>query len=93
MNNKHLLKLLDLSREEIHEILDTADQRKDESNHGLPHEPRKGKTLAMIFSKNSTRTRVSFEVGMCQLGATPCSTAMPPARSAGASRSRTPPGS
>ena len=68
MNNKHLLKLLDLSREEIHEILDTADQLKYESKHGIPHELLKGKTLAMIFSKNSTRTRVSFEVGMFQLG-------------------------
>ena len=68
MNNKHLLKLLDLSREEIHEILDTADQLKYESKHGIPHELLKGKTLAMIFSKNSTRTRVSFETGMFQLG-------------------------
>ena len=68
MNNKHLLKLLDLSGEEIHEILDTADQLKYESKHGIPHELLKGKTLAMIFSKNSTRTRVSFEVGMFQLG-------------------------
>ena len=68
MNNKHLLKLLDLSREEIHEILDLADQLKYEQKHGIPHELLKGKTLAMIFSKNSTRTRVSFEVGMFQLG-------------------------
>ena len=68
MNNKHLLKLLDLSREEIHEILDLADQLKYERKHGIPHEILKGKTLAMIFSKNSTRTRVSFEVGMFQLG-------------------------
>ena len=68
MNNKHLLKLLDLSREEIYEILDLADQLKYDQKHGIPHEVLKGKTLAMIFSKNSTRTRVSFEVGMFQLG-------------------------
>ncbi len=68
MQNKHLLKLLDLSREEIHEILDLADQLKYERKHNIPHEILKGKTLAMIFSKNSTRTRVSFEAGMFQLG-------------------------
>lgn len=65
---KHLLKLLDLSREEIYEILDTADQLKYEQKNGIPHQKLQGKTLAMIFSKNSTRTRVSFEVGMFQLG-------------------------
>ena len=65
---KHLLKLLDLSREEIYEILDLADQLKYDQKHGIAHEVLKGKTLAMIFSKNSTRTRVSFEVGMFQLG-------------------------
>ena len=68
MQNKHLLKLLDLSREEIYEILDLADQLKYDQKHGIPHEILKGKTLAMIFSKNSTRTRVSFETGMFQLG-------------------------
>ena len=68
MNHRHLLKLLDLSREEIHEILDLADQLKYDQKHSIPHELLKGKTLAMIFSKNSTRTRVSFEVGMFQLG-------------------------
>ena len=65
---KHLLKLLDLSREEIYEILDLADQLKYDQKHGIPHPRLQGKTLAMIFSKNSTRTRVSFEVGMFQLG-------------------------
>jgi len=65
---KDLLKLLDLSREEIHEILDVADQMKYSQKHGIAHDYLKGKTLAMIFEKNSTRTRVSFEVGMYQLG-------------------------
>ena len=68
MRNKHLLKLLDLSREEIFEILDLADQLKYDQKHGIDHQLLKGKTLAMIFEKNSTRTRVSFEVGMFQLG-------------------------
>lgn len=65
---KDLLKLLDLSREDIHEILDTADQMKFSQKHHIAHDHLKGKTLAMIFEKNSTRTRVSFEVGMYQLG-------------------------
>ena len=68
MKNKHLLKLLDLSGDEILEILDTADQLKYERRHNVPHELLRGKTLAMIFEKNSTRTRVSFETGMFQLG-------------------------
>ncbi len=65
---KDLLKLLDLTGEDIHEILDTADQMKFSQKHGIAHDHLKGKTLAMIFEKNSTRTRVSFEVGMYQLG-------------------------
>lgn len=65
---KDLLKLLDLSRQDIYKILDTADQMKYNQKHGLAHNYLAGKTLAMIFEKNSTRTRVSFEVGMYQLG-------------------------
>ncbi len=65
---KDLLKLLDLSGEEIGQILDVADQMKYSQKHGIPHDYLRGKTLAMIFEKNSTRTRVSFEVGMYQLG-------------------------
>lgn len=65
---KHLLKLLDLSREEIIEILNLADQLKYEQKHGIAHKLLEGKTLGMIFEKSSTRTRVSFEVGMYQLG-------------------------
>ena len=65
---KDLLKLLDLSKEDITLILNTADQLKYSQKHGIPHDYLKGKTLAMIFEKNSTRTRVSFEVGMFQLG-------------------------
>ena len=65
---KDLLKLLDLSRRDILRILDVADQMKYNQKHGLIHNYLQGKTLAMIFEKNSTRTRVSFETGMFQLG-------------------------
>lgn len=68
---KHLLKLLDCSKEEILEILNLADQLKYENKHGIQHHLLKGKTLGMIFEKASTRTRVSFEVGMYQLGGHP----------------------
>lgn len=65
---KDLLKLLDLSREDITLILNMADQLKYETKHNIHKDYLKGKTLAMIFEKNSTRTRVSFETGMYQLG-------------------------
>ena len=65
---KHLLKLSDLSPEEITDILNTADQLKYENKNGIEHHHLKGKTLGMIFQKSSTRTRVSFETGMYQLG-------------------------
>lgn len=65
---KHLLKLSDLSKDEIIEILNLADQLKYELKHNIPHRHLEGKTLGMIFQKSSTRTRVSFETGMYQLG-------------------------
>ena len=71
MTMKHLLKMLDLSTEEIIDILNLADQLKYELKHGIPHPHLKGKTLGMIFQKASTRTRVSFETGMYQLGGYP----------------------
>ena len=64
----HLLKMLDLSKEEIIDILNLADQLKYEQKHGIKHHHLAGKTLGMIFQKSSTRTRVSFETGMYQLG-------------------------
>ncbi|HML46608.1 MAG TPA: ornithine carbamoyltransferase [Clostridia bacterium] len=67
---KHLLKLLDLSKADIVGLLNLADQLKYERKHGIAHPLLKGKTLGMIFQKSSTRTRVSFEVGMYQLGGT-----------------------
>ena len=60
--------MLDLSTEEIFEILNLADQLKYENKNGITHHILKGQTLGMIFQKSSTRTRVSFETGMYQLG-------------------------
>lgn len=65
---KHLLKLQDLNKSEIVDLLNLADQLKYETKHGIEHHLLKGKTLGMIFQKSSTRTRVSFETGMYQLG-------------------------
>lgn len=65
---KHLLKLQDLSKKEILELLNLADQLKYEQHNGIEHRHLEGKTLGMIFQKSSTRTRVSFETGMYQLG-------------------------
>ena len=65
---KHLLKMSDLSREEIISLLNLADQLKYEQKHGITHHRLAGQTLGMIFQKSSTRTRVSFEAGMYQLG-------------------------
>ncbi len=65
---KHLLKLMDWSEKEITEVLNLADQLKYEKKNGIKHHILKGKTLGMIFEKSSTRTRVSFEVGMYDLG-------------------------
>ena len=65
---KHLLKLQDLTKEQILDILNLADQLKFEKKNNIPHPHLAGKTLGMIFQKSSTRTRVSFEVGMYQLG-------------------------
>ena len=66
--NKHLLTLHDWSTEEILDTLDLADELKYKQKNGIEHHLLKGKTLGMIFTKSSTRTRVSFEVGMYQLG-------------------------
>lgn len=65
---KHLLKMTDLSKEEIIDILNLADKLKYENKNKIEHHILKGKTLGMIFQKSSTRTRVSFEAGIYQLG-------------------------
>ena len=68
LKGKDLLSIHDLSQDELQEILETAARLKQEQKAGVPHPLLKGKTLAMIFEKSSTRTRVSFETGIFQLG-------------------------
>ncbi|MFQ6075127.1 MAG: ornithine carbamoyltransferase [Candidatus Bathyarchaeia archaeon] len=68
LRGRHFLSLKDFTEEELYEILDTAASLKLKLYRGEPHELLKGKTLGMIFSRPSTRTRISFETGMTQLG-------------------------
>lgn len=68
---KHLLTMQDLNKEEILQILDLADQLKYERKHQIPHRHLEGKSVGLIFQKSSTRTRVSFETGIYQLGGQP----------------------
>ncbi|SEP25606.1 ornithine carbamoyltransferase [Propionispora vibrioides] len=70
IKNKDLLSIHDLSVAEVFEILELAKDLKEKQRRGEQHHLLKGKTLGMIFEKSSTRTRVSFEVGMWQLGGT-----------------------
>ena len=65
---KHFLSIADLSREEIEELLELASEIKAKQKKGEETPYLKGKTLAMVFQKPSARTRISFEVGMYQLG-------------------------
>ena len=64
----HLLAMSDLTQSDIIDILNLAEQLKFERKNGIEHKLLSGKTLGMIFQKSSTRTRVSFEAGMYQLG-------------------------
>lgn len=66
--NKHFLALHDFSKAELDAMLALADRLKQKKKNGAEHHLLKGKTLAMLFDKASTRTRISFEVGMFQLG-------------------------
>ncbi len=68
MKGKDIISIHDLSREEVDQILGTAGILKMKQKLGEIYHPLKGKSLGMIFQKSSTRTRVSFEVGMWQLG-------------------------
>lgn len=68
---KDFISLHDCTTEEIEALLKLALKLKDENKKGIEHHLLKGKTLGMIFTKSSTRTRVSFEVGMTQLGGYP----------------------
>lgn len=66
--NKHFLSIAKLTKDEIFEIFDLTRDLKEKTKKGEAHHLLKGKTLAMVFAKPSTRTRISFEVGMYQLG-------------------------
>ena len=65
---KDFLKLSDLTKNEVLGLLKQAAELKQFKAKGTTHQPLKGKSLGMIFNKNSTRTRISFEVGMYELG-------------------------
>jgi ornithine carbamoyltransferase len=68
MSTRHFLSLLDFSTDELHALIAQAIEVKQRLKQGIKHTPLDGKLLAMIFEKSSTRTRVSFEAGMYQLG-------------------------
>jgi ornithine carbamoyltransferase len=68
MKGRDFLMLVDFTKEELMYLIDLAIDLKKKQKAGETHHLLKGKTLGMIFEKNSTRTRVSFEVGMYQLG-------------------------
>jgi ornithine carbamoyltransferase len=68
LRGRDFIELLDYTPEEIRYLLDLAIELKRKQKAGEVYQPLKGKTLGMIFEKSSTRTRVSFEVGMYQLG-------------------------
>jgi len=65
---RHFLTLNDLTRDELLALLKRASELKTFQRNGVAHDSLKGKVMAMIFAKSSTRTRVSFEAGMAQLG-------------------------
>lgn len=68
MSTRHFLSILDLSSDELRALIANAIDVKLKLKRGIRHTPLNGKVLAMIFEKSSTRTRVSFEAGMSQLG-------------------------
>jgi ornithine carbamoyltransferase len=68
---KHLISIHELDKSDVFQILKTSETLKRQLKEGIQHHILRGKTLGMIFSKSSTRTRVSFEVGMYQLGGYP----------------------
>lgn len=70
LNGRDFLTLADYTQQEIYYLLDMADDLKRKKQNGYVYEPLKGKTLGMIFEKSSTRTRISFEAGIYQLGGT-----------------------
>ena len=68
LRGKDFLKLLDFTTEEIEYLLETASRLKEMKRNGIPHNYLRGKQVALIFEKDSTRTRCAFEVGAKDLG-------------------------
>ena len=68
MKNKHFLTLLDIPKEEINTLVHRAIELKQMTKKNITYTPLQNKTLALLFDKSSTRTRVSFEVGMTHFG-------------------------
>ena len=62
LRGKDFLKLLDFTEEEIRHLLNIAKELKQKKKEGIPHKYLEGKQIALIFEKDSTRTRCSFEV-------------------------------
>jgi ornithine carbamoyltransferase len=71
LKGRDFLTLLDYTTQEILALIDLAGDLKRLKKNNVPHPYLQGKTMGMIFQKSSTRTRVSFEVGMYQLGGYP----------------------
>ena len=71
LKNKHFLKLLDFTPEEIAGLLELSANLKQQKSHGIPHRMCAGKTIALVFEKTSTRTRCAFEVAAADLGMHP----------------------
>lgn len=71
MSMEHFISIHDITSEEFNQLMNLALKLKKENREEIPHPVLKGKTLGMIFTKSSTRTRISFEVGMYQLGGHP----------------------
>ena len=69
--NKHFLKLLDYTPDEINALLDLSEELKLKKRRGIPHQMCEGKSIALVFEKTSTRTRCAFEVAAADLGMHP----------------------
>src|ERR1035437_6421707 len=70
LKGRHFLRVADWKPDELRALLDLGDELKMLLARGPPHKLLPGRSIALIFNKASTRTRVSFEVGICQLGGT-----------------------
>ena len=71
MSLEHFISIHDITKDEFNHLMDLGFRLKKETKMGIAHPILKGKVLGMIFTKSSTRTRISFETGMYQLGGYP----------------------